>query len=149
MMVTMVILSILSAVAVPYAELSVRRQSEYELKSALREIRQAIDEFHRDWKAGYISMQTSAASDDGYPTTLTVLVEGVVVDKGAIEKRRYYLRRIPKNPFVDPKLLPSDHWQLRSYQDRPDALFWGRQDVYDVKPKTEKMAIDGTPYSIW
>lgn len=144
----MVILSILSAIAIPYAELSVRRHSEYELKSALREVRQAIDRFHHDWEAGYISRRSTVASDDGYPRTLAVLVEGVD-EKDVVEKKRYYLRRIPKNPFIDPTLLPSEHWQLRSYQDRPDALFWGRQDVYDIKPKTGKMAIDGTLYNIW
>lgn len=145
---TIVILSVLASVAIPYAELSVRRSNEYDLKYALRKIRTAIDQFHDDWMRKKFSDFDSVASDDGYPLTLDVLVNGVEI-KGTISKKRYYLRRIPKNPFVDPTLSLEEHWQLRGYQDKPDALFWGRVDVYDVRANTDKIAIDGTPYATW
>jgi len=148
MLVTIVIISVLASVALPYAELSVRRSNEYELKSALRKIRVAIDQFHEDWSRKKISEFTSVASDDGYPLTLDVLVQGVEL-KGTVNKKRYYLRRIPKNPFVDPTLPIDEQWVLRGYQDKPDALLWGRVDIYDVRAKTEKIAIDGTPYASW
>lgn len=148
MMVTVVILSILASVAIPYAELSVRRSHEYELKSTIRDIRSAIDRFHLDWQAQQIVSSPSLVSDDGYPRTLAVLVNGID-EKGAMNKKRYYLRRIPKNPFVDPNLPVEEHWQLRGYQDAPDALYWGERDVYDVRPNTDRIAIDGTPYKSW
>ena len=42
LLVTLVILSILAAAAVPYAELTVRRDKEMELRRTLRQVRTAI-----------------------------------------------------------------------------------------------------------
>src|SRR3989475_9224302 len=70
------ILSILAAAALPYAEVTVRREKELELRRALRDVRTAIDAFYEDWKGGKISRTSIAASEDGYPKTLQVLVEG-------------------------------------------------------------------------
>lgn len=148
LMVTMVILSIMASVAIPYAELSVTRSNEYQLKYSLRELRSAIDHFHADWQAEYIPQDEAIASPDGYPRNLEILVNGVD-DAVTVSAKRYYLRRIPKNPFVDPTQPVREHWLLRSYQDAPDAIFWGGQDVYDIIPNTDKMAIDGTYYKTW
>ena len=65
LLVTLAILSILAAAALPYAELTVRRDRELELKRSLREVRSAIDAFHEDWVAGRISRSGNNASDDG------------------------------------------------------------------------------------
>src|SRR2546428_2554673 len=76
LLVTLVILSILAAVALPYAEVAVRRAKELELRRALRAVRTAIDACYAAWKGGKISKTATAASEDGYPKTLQVLLEG-------------------------------------------------------------------------
>src|SRR5512142_888345 len=98
LLVTLAILSILAAAALPYAELTVRRDKELELRRSLREVRTAIDAFHDDWVAGRITHTDDTASADGYPKTLQVLVQGVDTGRAAGSKRRY-LRRIPRAPF--------------------------------------------------
>lgn len=147
-MVTLVLLSIMASVAIPYMEIAVQRQKEYELKSVLRKVRSAIDRFHRDWEEGYLSRHSDAFSEDGYPRTLSSLVEGVELE-GPTGNKRYYLRRIPNNPFVDPQLPLEEHWEIRGYQDAPDTIIWNGVDVYDIRPLTDKVAIDGTLYSDW
>src|SRR5215813_2131074 len=76
LLVTLVILSILAAAALPDAEVTVRREKEIELRRALRDVRTAIDAFYDDWKGGKISRTSTAASEDGYPRTLQILVDG-------------------------------------------------------------------------
>ena len=148
LIVTLVILSILASAALPYAEVAVRRDQELELRRALREIRTAIDQFHSDWEAGRIPLTSDAASDQGYPKSLEVLVKGIDLGK-VTDQKRYYLRRIPHNPLADPTLVPEQQWQFRSFQDAPDNKFWGEQDVYDIRVKSEKRAINGSYYKHW
>lgn len=150
LLVTLVILSILASAALPYAEISFRRDKELDLRRSLREIRTAIDGFHTDWKAGRMPAGSSAVSRDGYPVTLQVLVEGVDL-ASANARRRYYLRRIPVNPFAgsSERGYDEEQWQLRSYRDKPDAEIWGGQDVYDVRVRTEKRAINESFYKDW
>jgi general secretion pathway protein G len=147
LLVTLVILSILASVALPYAEITVRREKEFELRRELREIRTAIDAFHEDWLAGRISRTDRAASDDGYPKTLEVLVAGV--DRGqANGGKRRYLRSIPADP-LQPAVVGAAPWALLGYQDDPDALNWGGKDVYDIHSLSEGTAVDGTMYRDW
>jgi general secretion pathway protein G len=148
LLVTLVILSILAGVALPYAEITVRRGKELELRRSLREIRTGIDRFHEDWRTGAISKTGDGPSDDGYPKTLQVLVDGTEAGdaKGGL---RRYLRRIPRDPFADPQADIEDHWILRGYQDEPGALSWNGIDVYDVQTVSEATAIDGSLYGNW
>ena len=148
LLVTLVILSILASVAMPYAELAVRRDKEIELKHALREIRTAIDLFHDDWKDGGISKTGEGVSEDGYPKTLDVLVEGTDAGDAKGTKRRY-LRRVPPDPFADATKATKEQWILRGYQDDPGSLSWGGKDVYDVGSRHEGQALDGTKYKDW
>jgi general secretion pathway protein G len=148
MLVVLAIISILAAAALPYAEVTIRRNKEIELREALRAVRTAIDGFHEDWKAGRIARFNEDASADGYPVELLVMVEGVET-ANAVGSRRYYLRRIPRDPFADPRIPPEEHWALRSYQDEPDAAQWGGQDIYDIRTKSETQALDGTWYRDW
>lgn len=148
LIVTLVILSILASAALPFAEVTIRRDQELELRRALREVRTAIDQFHIDWQAGRIPITSDAASDQGYPRTLQVLVDGVS-HGNATDQKRYYLRRIPRNPMADQKLVPVEQWHLRSYQDVPDNSNWGEQDVYDIRLNSEKRAINGSYYKEW
>ena len=40
-------------------------------------------------------------------------------------------------------------WELRSYQDKPDATRWGGQNVFDVRSASGGTALDGTKYRDW
>ncbi len=148
LLVTLVILSILAAAALPYAELTVRRDKEIELRRALREMRTGIDGFHEDWAAGRISKLNDTVSEDGYPKALQVLVDGAETS-GAKGGKRRYLRRIPRDPFSDAAKPPEEQWMLRGYQDEPDTIIWGGKDIYDVHSAAENIAIDGTHYKDW
>jgi general secretion pathway protein G len=148
LLITLVILSILAAAAVPYAEVTVTRTKEIELRRTLREVRTAIDRFHEDWASGKISKTSQDASDDGYPRTLEVLVDGT---EGADAKggKRRYLRRIPADPFGEEGRPPADQWLVRGYQDEPDTIMWNGKDVYDIRTQSERTALDGTRYRDW
>ncbi|MCG7961183.1 MAG: prepilin-type N-terminal cleavage/methylation domain-containing protein [Candidatus Thiodiazotropha taylori] len=148
LLIVLVLLSVITAVAIPQAEVMVRRNSEFELRSSLRSIRTAIDQFHSDWRDGKIARDEEYVSEDGYPVNLEVLVNGVPTTS-AKGGDRYYLRRIPKDPFVNTNKFGRSQWVLRSYQDPPDSSSWGGQDVYDVRTASEKVAIDGTQYNTW
>lgn len=151
LMVSVLILSVLAVVALPYAEHEYTRQKEMELRENLRQIRNAIDAFHRDWARGRIPPGGRVASEDGYPVSLEVLVQGV--DSGTVDGGRvYYLRRIPRNPFADQSQSPGEHWHLRSYRDEPESRQWGGEDVYDVWPAVataNSTALDGSCRCDW
>ncbi|HTC19431.1 MAG TPA: prepilin-type N-terminal cleavage/methylation domain-containing protein [bacterium] len=148
MLVVLAILSVLAAVTVPYAEVTVRRDKELDLRRDLREMRTAIDHFHRDWQDGIISKFDNQASDDGYPKSFLALTAGVD-NKGPRAVKQKYLRRVPENPFGDTDLPPEEQWGLKSYQDRPDAAQWGGQDLYDVYCPGDGKALDGSFYHDW
>lgn len=148
LLVTLVIVSILAAAALPYAETTIRREKELELRRALRDVRGAIDRFNDDWQAGRIPKSAEGASEDGYPRTLGVLVDGVDSGDARGGKRRY-LRRIPRDPMAASTLDPEQHWVLRGYQDDRDAIVWGEKDVYDIRSGSEATALDGTRYRDW
>ncbi|HXU92419.1 MAG TPA: prepilin-type N-terminal cleavage/methylation domain-containing protein [Gallionella sp.] len=148
LLVALAVLSILAAAALPSVEMVVMRTKEIELHGALREMRTAIDNFHEDWVNGKISKTNSNTSEDGYPRTLQVLVEGVETSnvKGGV---RRYLRRIPRDPFAEPGQAPEESWVVRGYQDGLDATIWGGKDIYDVRSASDRVALDGTKYSSW
>lgn len=148
MLVTLAILSILASAALPYAEVTVKRTREHELHRSLREIRTAIDRFHTDWKAGKISTLSGAASANGFPKELDVLVQGVPIN-GSTEKRKY-LRRIPFDPMITDKSEVLDYsWRLISYKDPPDTQTWGGEDIYDIRSSSNAIALDKSRYGAW
>lgn len=148
LIVTLLILSILAAAALPYAELTVTRTKELELRRALRDMRAAIDVFHAEWRRGDMSKSAPGVSDDGFPATLQFLVDGVESSRAAGGKRRY-LRSIPRDPFGDAHRRPEQQWRLRGYQDDSDALSWNGKDVYDIYSQSAGIAIDGSRYKDW
>ena len=148
LLVALVILSILAAAALPYAEVTVRREKELEMRQALRQVRSAIDQFHDDWKSGKIPKTGAAASEDGYPKTLQVLVDGADAGQAKGGKLRY-LRRVPRDPFGDAARSPAEQWVLRGYQDEPDSITWGGRDVYDLRTASDDTALDGTRLKDW
>jgi general secretion pathway protein G len=130
----------LSAVALPVARNSVKRGKEVELRLYLRRMRNAIDEYKRYSDAQLIPVELGS---DGYPTELETLVEGVEV-VGQLDRKVRFLRRIPVDPMTG-----EDEWGLRSFQDEPDAVSWGGEDVYDVFSLSEGVGLNGVPYSEW
>lgn len=146
LLVSLVIISILASVALPYAEITIRRNQELELRRSLREIRTSIDEFHSDWRAGKIPVWSGVASDYGYPKELGQLVEGVQLEDGRIKR---YLRRIPRNPLSVQTNVVKEQWLFRGYEDSVDNETWNGKDVYDVKVSSERKAIDGSWYRDW
>jgi general secretion pathway protein G len=148
MITVLAILGILSAMAFPYARKSIQRDKEFALRATLREVRNAIDRFHADWEtaqgAGGFSR---AASPDGYPRTLEVLVQGIK-GGGASGRRRRYLRSLPKNPFAPEKSF-KEQWRLIGYQDDPKSALRRSKDIYDIRANTQRIALDGTAYADW
>ncbi|MBX6393397.1 MAG: type II secretion system protein [Burkholderiales bacterium] len=146
-MVTVAIIGILVSIAVPFAELAVKRAKEQELRSALRQIRTALDEYKKAADEGRIQKK---ADESGYPPSLNVLVEGVKDARSAQEDRTiYFLRRIPRDPFNDDFDLPAEEtWGKRSYKSPPDQPEEG-EDVYDVYSLSDGVGINGIPYRQW
>lgn len=148
LMITLAVLSILAAAALPYAEVTIKRSKELELRRSLREVRTAIDRFNEDWRNGLILKSADGVSINGFPKNLEILVEGIETGKPEIPVRRY-LRRIPRDPFGNPDYQSIDHWRIRGYQDEPDGIIWGGEDVYDIHSLSENEALDGTYYKEW
>lgn len=149
LLVALAILSILAAVSLPFVEVTVIRTKELELHSVLREVRTAIENLHEDWVDGRISKTNTKVSEDGYPKTLQVLVDGVERSNAKGNKIRY-LRRIPTDPFTDnDNDDPEAQWKIRGYQDELDSSVWGGHDVYDIRSMSDKAALDGTHYRDW
>ncbi len=140
----LVIVSILAATALPFAERTVQRRKEDELRHVLRATRTAIDAFHADWASGVIEPD-NVASTHGYPVNLDVLAQGVAASDPDAPPRRY-LRALPRNPFEDGD---DQGWLLLGYADEVDAQNWNGEDVYDLRAVTDKVALDGTQISDW
>jgi len=145
LLVTLAILGVLASGALQLAEVAVRRTQEQELRSALRQIREAIDSHKRAADAGRVRM---AADESGYPRSLNDLVDGVVDVGDARGARIYFLRRLPRDPTADPALPAELSWGLRSYESPPSIPRAGR-DVFDVYSQSTGSGLDGRPYSQW
>ncbi len=134
------ILAILAMATVPLAARAHKRVKEIELRTALRDMRYAIDEYKRYSDAGLIPVELGT---DGYPADLEDLVDGIDLI-GQVNKKIRFLRRIPVDPMTG-----EAEWGKRSYQDEPDDSSWGGENVYDVHSLSEGVGINGIPYSQW
>jgi general secretion pathway protein G len=149
MVVVLAIMGVLAAAARPLVELAARRQREFALRDGLRQMRTAIDTYELEVARGALP-RPADAPDAGpvYPATLRALVDGVATSDKAGAPRRYFLRRLPRDPFADPELAPEDTWGLRASDTSPDAPRPGR-DVFDVYSMAPGVALDGTRYRDW
>lgn len=147
LLVTVVIVTLLATMAMPVGELAMRRSKEQDLRSGLREIRNAIDAYKRAGDEGRI-LRNAAAS--GYPPSLNTLVEGAEDIRSPDKKRIYFLRRIPRDPFAPGGTdTPAEAtWGLRSYDSPADAPRSGR-DVFDVHSLAAGNGLNGRPYREW
>lgn len=140
LMVSVAVLGVLAAVAMPMAQVAVQRSRELELRRSLRQVREGIDQF----KAEYDKARTNAkeakeafkklvsVDRTGYPLKLDELVQTKA------------LRRIPRDPMT-----PAGKWITRSYSDNPDSTLSDEKDVFDVRSASKATALDGTSYDTW
>ena len=146
LVVTLAIIGVLAAGVLPLAELAAQRSKESELRTTLRQIRNALDAYKAAYDEGRIEQKADAS---GYPPKLRVLVEGVPDIKDEEGRRMYFLRRLPRDPMhTDPSVEPERTWGRRSYASPPDAPREGA-DVYDVYSLSERTGLNGVPYKEW
>jgi general secretion pathway protein G len=145
LLITLVIIALLASGAVSLWSVAVQRQKESDLRSNLRQIREAIDAYKYASDTGRIPHAVDAS---GYPPSLESLAAGIEDAKSPDRRRIYFLRRVPRDPFADPSLPPEKTWGLRSYASPPDDPQPGK-DVYDVYSQSEKQGLNGVPYSLW
>ena len=152
MLVVVAILGILATAALPLSRMTVKRAKELELRADLRALRSAIDEFKKDCDQKKLSTVEGycKSEQNNYPESLEQLTEPLKLAAG-VDKTKKYLRRIPRDPMADAfsSSQQDGGWGLRSYSDAPDSTSWGGEDVYDVYSKSDKLGLDGTPYSSW
>jgi len=146
LVVTVAIVGILASIAVPLGELSVQRAREQELRSALRHIREALDNYKRATDDGRVPRR---ADGSGYPRSLDELAKGVEDAKSPTQTKIYFLRRLPRDPFYpEPGVPAADTWGKRAYASPPDAPFAG-EDVFDVYSLSERVGLNGIAYREW
>lgn len=145
LMVVLAIMSTLALMAYPSLTLKAKRQKEQELKLALLEVRQGLDAYRKAAEAGSVR-----ASANGYPERLADLVVGMSDLKSPSERKIYFLRRVPRDPFfAGPPETPADKtWGLRAYDSPPDKPAAGR-DVFDVYSLSTETGLNGVPYRQW
>ncbi len=146
LMMTLAIMAVLVLVAIPMTQIVVQREKERELRSALIQIREALDAYKRAADQGRIALKMG---ESGYPKSLDDLVEGIVDQRSPTKRNLYFLRRLPRDPlYVDSAAKAADTWSVRSYASPPDAPSDG-EDVFDVYSKSDKVGLNGVPYAKW
>jgi general secretion pathway protein G len=146
MVVTLALLGLLAMLAAPVAETAVQRSREQTLRQGLREIRDALDRYHGAVESGQIARRIG---ESGYPPSLEVLVAGVPNVQDPKGGRIYFLRRMPRDPFVrESNVAAESTWGRRSYASAPDDPRDG-DDVFDVFSKDTGVGMNGTPYREW
>jgi general secretion pathway protein G len=140
LVITVAIVAILASVALPLNELIVQRSKEQDLRRALREMREAIDAYKDASDEGRILKRVG---ESGYPRRLAELVEGVEDQKNPKKERIYFLRRVPRDPFIE-----EGRWGIRSYASPPNEPAEG-EDVFDVYSLSTATGINGRPYREW
>jgi general secretion pathway protein G len=133
------IIAVLLVLALPFAELTARREREVELRHDLWEIRDAIDAYKRMADAGLLQQATRS----GYPPDLQTLVDGV---KTTTFTTAYFLRSVPQDPFAS--AAADGGWALRSYRSPPDHPEAG-DDVFDVHSRSVEVGLNGIALAKW
>jgi general secretion pathway protein G len=146
LLVTASIVATLAMVALPMAELTIKRNREADLLVALRDIRMALDAYKQAVDEGKVFKEVG---DTGYPPRLDLLVEGVENVKDPKKARIYFMRRLPRDPMhPDPAVPAAQTWGLRSYDSPPDDPVAGK-DVFDVYSLSAGTGLNGIPYRKW
>lgn len=145
LMVVLALIGLFATMALPLTELAVKRNQEIELRSALRQIREALDAYKQAADDGRVTVRPG---DAGYPRTLGMLVDGVVDNKSPERRPIHFLRRLPRDPFAAPGVRAEESWGKRSYKSTYDRPQPG-DDVYDVYSLSTGTGINGIPYHDW
>lgn len=148
LLVTLALVGIAAAVVLPFGAMMETRAKEAELRVALRTIRKALDDYKAAADAGLIDKPTGSS---GYPPNLDVLATGVPrsAATGLGSLPFVFLRQVPRNPFYPDRAAPAaDSWNLRAYGAAAGDFRTGR-DVFDISPRTDRAALDGTQLSDW
>jgi general secretion pathway protein G len=146
MLVVAAMMGVLAMAVLPLAEISNARWKERELRTALQEIRGAIDRYKRlaDEAAG-----GRPRAGSGYPPSLESLLVGLPdASATAGAAPRPLLRRIPRDPFAPDGVPAEASWGLRSYDSPVHAPRPGA-DVYDVHSLSPRMGSNGVPLRQW
>lgn len=144
LLVTVAMVSLLGAIALPVGHTIAQGARERELRDALRTIRTAIDEYKQAADSGRIA---SAAGDSGYPRRLEDLL-GMRDLKDPRGGTLRFLRRIPADPLAPAAGARTGGWGLRSYASSHERPMAGK-DVYDVYSLAEGRGLNGIAYKDW
>jgi general secretion pathway protein G len=147
LVVTLALMGLLAMLAAPLAELSVQRAKERQLRTALLQVRKAIDDYKRAADAGLIVSKIGGST---YPPSLDSLV-GVTTVKSGDKKEEVgivFLRQVPRDPFADENLPANVSWGLRASNSPPDKPAPG-DDVFDIFSRAEGKGLNGVPYREW
>lgn len=146
LVVTVAIVGILASIAVPMAEVAAQRVKERDLRTALRQVREALDAYKRAVDDGRVERR---ADGSGYPRNLDLLAAGVADAKSPGGGQIYFLRRLPRDPF-SPRadVSAADTWGKRAYASPPDAPAEG-EDVFDVYSLSGRIGLNGVAYREW
>lgn len=145
LIVSLAILGLIATMVAPIGEVVVQRNKEQELKLALRQIRDAIDAYKIAYDTGHILKKVDQS---GYPPNLEILEDGVDDAASPNNKRIYFIRKIPRDPFADSSLRAADTWSQRSYASSAKSPSKGA-DVFDVFSTAEGKGLNGVPYAEW
>jgi len=146
LVITLAIIGLLTTAAMPLAQLVAKREKEAQLRTALRDIRTALDAYRVSAQTGHIKQELGAT---GYPPDLKSLYAGVEDQMSEKKVNLYFLRRVPRDPFYPDGALPAEEtWGLRSYQSPPDDPQPG-DDVFDVYSLSSAKGLNGVPYHDW
>ncbi len=146
LVITLAIIGLLTTAAMPLAQLVAKREKEAQLRTALRDIRTALDAYRVSAQTGHIKQELGAT---GYPPDLKSLYAGVEDQMSEKKVNLYFLRRVPRDPFFPDGAVPAEEtWGLRSYQSPPDDPQPG-DDVFDVYSLSSAKGLNGVPYHDW
>lgn len=128
LMICVSVISIIAASALALSETGSRLSREFELKSTLRLVRNAIDRYYDK------SLEESPALMDNlhYPKSLNELIE------------KKYMRKLPLDPFTG-----SSDFRLISSTDEPDSLKTNGENIYDIKSSSDYTALDNSKVDQW
>lgn len=146
MMVTLALLATLAAAAIPLTQRHTQRQNEQVLRESLRQIRGALDRYAQAVQEGRIDNKIEGSH---YPSSLNLLVEGVIDKKSPNKTRLYFLRAIPRDPFCDCEGLQNEETWLSRSSTQPPGNFSGGKDVFDIRSRSGAIGLNGVPYAQW
>lgn len=146
LVITVAILGVLAAMALPMLQVAAQRQKEGDLRVALRDIRGALDAYRQ----AVLDKKVEAPADaSGYPPELEALTRGVPDVSRPDHRPIHFLRRLPRDPLHgDPATPAAETWGKRAYASPADQPQEG-EDVYDVYSLADGVGLNGVPYREW